>query len=210
VQIAQFLSAVGRIALYKRDLARAEQCLEQARALALQIDPSRPWGGTSFLGSVAFYQGDLERAARLYTEFLGGARRVGNRLLTGWMLTDLGMVAHARGDVEEAADYYRQAILPYRAIGYLEGVSEVFQRLAKVAAASRDFDHAARMMGAASALPYTVGSLEPPFEHATYDRCVEEVGAVLGDAAFTVAFTAGRGLPLEDAIDCALAAATDP
>jgi tetratricopeptide (TPR) repeat protein len=117
VQAAQFLSTLGRIALYRMDLTQAEEHLERARAIALQQDPIRPWGGTGFLGSVAYYQGDLERATRLYAEFLAGAQRVGNCLLTGWALTNLGMVAHARGDVDQAADYYRQALQSYRAIG---------------------------------------------------------------------------------------------
>ena len=76
--------------------------------------------------------------------------------------------------------------------------------MAKVAAMRQQFDRAARLIGAAAALPYTVGSFEPPFEHATYDRCVEDVGAVLGEDAFAKAFSAGRALALEDAITFAL------
>jgi hypothetical protein len=36
----------------------------------------------------------------------------------------------------------------------------------------------------ADALVYTVGSLEPSFNHETYDRCVADVRAALGEAAF--------------------------
>jgi non-specific serine/threonine protein kinase len=73
-----------------------------------------------------------------------------------------------------------------------------------VAAAHGELDRAAWLMGAADALPYAAGSLEPPFEHETYDRCVEEVRAALGEAAFASAFAAGRALSLEEAMAYAL------
>jgi hypothetical protein len=59
-------------------------------------------------------------------------------------------------------------------------------------------------MGAADALPYTVGSLEPPFEHETYDRCVAEVRATLGDEVFSVLRSAGQAMTVEQAIGFAL------
>jgi non-specific serine/threonine protein kinase len=204
VQIAQFLGLLGRIALYRGDLALAERQLERACAIARQIAPGQTLGGTGFLGDVAYTQGNYERAADLYAKFLDHALRDGNPLLTGWALTNLGMVAGARGDLDAAIADYRRALQSYRAIGYLEGLSEVFQRLAKVAAARREFVPAARVIGAAAALPYTVGSLGPPFEHVTYDRCVEEVRAALGEAAFAALSTAGAALSLDDAIAYAL------
>jgi hypothetical protein len=74
-----------------------------------------------------------------------------------------------------------------------------------VAAARRDFEGAARLIGAADPLPYTVGSFEPPFEHATYDRCVAEVRATLGAEIFAQAFAAGRELALEESLGITLA-----
>jgi len=205
--LAVVLTLLGRLALYRKDFKAAEHHLEQARVIHRRLDPSGPpragWSMTA--GSVAFHQGDYERAAALYAETLALARRNSIRFFDGWARTNLGMVAQARGDLEDAVARYREALGDYRAIGHLEGISEIFQRLAKVAAARQESERAARLMGAADVLPYTVGSLEPAFEHETYDRCVAEVRAALGEAAFAAAFAAGRVLPLEDAIAAALA-----
>src|SRR5262245_33802770 len=82
VQIAQFLDLLGHIALYRNDLALAERHLERAQAIARQIAPGRTLDGTDFLGDVAYTQGNYERAADLYAEFLDTALQNGNPLLT--------------------------------------------------------------------------------------------------------------------------------
>jgi non-specific serine/threonine protein kinase len=194
---------LGRIALYRRDHSRAEQYLEQALVIQRQTGSAEPHA-EHWLGSVAYDQGDLNRAEMHYAEALARSRRTGNWVDIGWCLANLGMVAHARGDLDGVVARYREALQTYRDIAYLDGVSDVFQRLAKVAAARQDFDRAARFMGVADALPYTVGSLEPPFEHETYDRCVADVRAALGESAFAAAFEVGHALPLEAAIAGAL------
>jgi non-specific serine/threonine protein kinase len=195
---------LGRIALFRKDHQQAEQYLQQARVIQRQIGSSESHA-EQWLGSVAYDRGDLDRAALHYAEALAMSRRSDNRPNAGWSLANLGMVAHARGDHDSAVAYYRESLQIYEDIGYLNGISDVFQRLAKVAASREDYNRAARLMGAAAALPYTIGSLEPPFEHETYDRCVADVRAALGEAAFSAAFAAGHEQPLETTVAAVLA-----
>src|SRR6185503_18767202 len=92
--VAYSLFNLGRIALYRRDIARAEQYGQQVVVPSLSSRRSR------LLGSVAYHMGDLDRAALLYREALETAQRTGQQHGIGWSHCNLGMVAQAAGDVD--------------------------------------------------------------------------------------------------------------
>ena len=75
---------LGRIALYRRDLPRAEQYGQQL------ITPSLSSRRSRLLGSVAYHRGNLDRAALLYREALETSQRTGQRYGIGWFLCNLG------------------------------------------------------------------------------------------------------------------------
>jgi hypothetical protein len=61
-----------------------------------------------------------------------------------------------------------------------------------------------RMAGTASALRDGLAAVHYPWERARFDCWLEEAHSVLGQEAYTVAWTKGRGMPVEQAIAQAL------
>ena len=72
--------------------------------------------------------------------------------------------------------------------------------LARVAVAQGRMERVARLCGAAAALREDMGWPLPPAQRAEYDRTVTAARAVLGEDAFTAAWTKGHALPLEESI----------
>jgi hypothetical protein len=77
--------------------------------------------------------------------------------------------------------------------------------LAALAVALAQPERAARLFGAAEALREAMGTPLPPAERGAHDRSVAAVRATMGDAAFAVAWAAGRVMSLEEAVALALA-----
>jgi hypothetical protein len=77
-------------------------------------------------------------------------------------------------------------------------------RLAAVATDDGLHERAARLCGAAEAMPESARAPIPRVERAEYDRTVAAVRARLGDHAIAAAWAAGQAMPLEDTIAEAL------
>jgi predicted ATPase/DNA-binding CsgD family transcriptional regulator len=163
-------------------------------------------------GMLAFGLGDLPRAEALLTEAVARHRALA-KTGTGatWMassLNDLGAVLHARGDSLRATACHIESLARWREIGSLEGVADALANLATVAA-SRQPLRAARLFGAAGEL---AESLRYPFElpeRAAHERAIATARSLLGGEAFDSAWSAGRALPLVQAITEAAAEAEE-
>jgi tetratricopeptide (TPR) repeat protein len=193
---------LGRMSLRRDHLDQAGRYLERAQVIYHQEDENGPLPShlIGTLGSLQFLLGNYDRAEEWFGKKLRWFQSSGISHIGGWAKNCLGMVAHARGDYATALGYFRQALEDDRAVAHLEGLSDALQRISKVAAAQGEPETAARLMGAVANLPFTPGSFEPALEHESYLRCVEDVRASLGEAAFDTAFAAGKSLRLDDAI----------
>jgi hypothetical protein len=68
----------------------------------------------------------------------------------------------------------------------------------------RQWEHAARLLGAAEGVVHTLGRSLPVAVPEEYQRTVEGARSALGEAAFAAAWAAGRALLLEQAVQYAL------
>src|SRR5437016_4492331 len=65
-------------------------------------------------------------------------------------------------------------------------------------------ERAARLFGTAQALREAIGAPLPPVERAEHECHLAAARAALGEAAFTLAWMAGRAMSLDQAIDTAM------
>jgi hypothetical protein len=87
----------------------------------------------------------------------------------------------------------------------------LLEDLAQIAAARRDAEPAARLLGAAATLREQAGARALPSEHEAIDRIGESVRANLERSRFDAAFQAGRALSLSEVLDLAeTMVGTDP
>jgi tetratricopeptide (TPR) repeat protein len=204
--IAVALMSLGDVALDQGDTIQATARFEEALAMC-RVAGNRFRSGWALinLGRVAYALGDHARAQTLYEETLALFRELDGSDGVIQTLLELGRVAHAEGDVAGAAAYFKESLafrpeqrLDQRAHAYgLEG-------LAGVAVARGHPVRAGRLFGAAAALRDSADFPLSPVMRADYERDLAAARAQLDEATFAVAWAAGRGLLLEQAIAYAL------
>jgi tetratricopeptide (TPR) repeat protein len=155
------------------------------------------------LGQVAYLQGDYEQAASYFEKSLSLRREQGDSRGAGAILDNLGQTALAQGDIVRAKALLVESLSLFHA-QYKEGISWVLQHLGDVAGAAGQLERSARLWGAAEVLREAIGSQLENMDQINSGRIAPIVRAQLGEDAFVAAWTAGRALPLEQAIAFAL------
>ena len=201
------LVAQGIAALTYDDYPLSLRYFEESLALRRALNDD--WGIAQCLNdlaSVAMESGDYASARPLLEEGLSAARASDDKGLIGLLhssfvelLAHKGDAAAARPHViegltflRELEDYWRVASL-LSALGEFEAQTGQTDRL----------DRAVRLWASAEALLDAHGDHALPMP--SLERVITAARAELGDAAFTVAWTEGHALTLQDAIDYALA-----
>jgi predicted ATPase/DNA-binding NarL/FixJ family response regulator/Tfp pilus assembly protein PilF len=156
------------------------------------------------LGLQAFYQGEYDTARAYLDEVLVIQREVGDTWYTAATLYSLGEVARSSGDVERALALYRESLTTPRALGNSKAVAQCLASIGAVAHQAGQRRRAALMLGAAQALFEEATVALAPIEQAQLERDLSDARAAMGDQAFQIAHSAGRALPVSEAVRKAL------
>ncbi|MGI8825752.1 MAG: LuxR C-terminal-related transcriptional regulator [Chloroflexota bacterium] len=166
----------------------------------------------NFLGDLARSQGDNASATARYEESLDLLRGQGLTGTVPSLLHNLGYLALRRGDARRALRLFRESLMLFRDQGDQRGIADCLDGLAGVLAAMKHpqapatrFQAAARLLGASEALRKAIGATVWPANAADYERTLSVVRGRLDQSAFAAEWSAGRALPLERAIEEALA-----
>jgi len=204
--IAGFLQELGIVAIHRGNYLAANTLLEES--LRLYRNLKDKWAisvALAQLGGVARYQGNYESAAAFYTESYCLSKEAGKKDLVAYALRNLGRMALDNRDYGRAIDHYGESLRLSRDIEDRWMIEECLEGLAGVTCALRRYEQAARLFGAAEMLREALGFHRTPFDQVEHDRQVSSTRAELGEAVFGTAWISGRGLPLEQTIEEALA-----
>jgi non-specific serine/threonine protein kinase len=188
IAVAQGRSQVAR--------ARFEEAIRAAREAG-----AKPIVGAALNGLAELHrvEGDLVRATTLYEESLATFREEGS-FNVAVLLLNLAMVGIQRGDLTtsrarlaEVSRLAEKAEVKFAGGGILE-VS------ASLAAATGDFERAARIWGASETARARMGGSLAPGDAQFVSPWIDRARAALGPEAFADAERAGRGLPGETAL----------
>ena len=201
-------AGLGLVAMNRGDLVTAAARLEEA--LPLFIECGELWTASqthTWLGTVLLLQGDQEQAVARFEEGLALARWIGDRAATYNALYALAQVALVKGEEAVATSNFREGIGLSEEMGDLANVAYCLEGLATVAGARDEAERSACLFGAAQGLFETIGV--PVWTYYTpdrslYERTMEGVRGSLGEAAFEAAFSEGRVMSPERAIEYAL------
>ena len=206
--IARAIQEMGRLAIVQADLDRAEDLVTEAlRRWRELAEPVWIVDALFLLGWITSLRGDQERAEGLFVEVLVGARALGSEALEALALEALGTCANERGDRRRAATLVGESLTILRNRTDLITVANCLKNLGVVAAAGGEAEQGARLLGAAEWLRERHGYDPPPVERKRIDRAAALTRARLPEDVFATAWTAGRALPLDQAIAEALAVA---
>ncbi len=207
VSLAVALHNCANVAFGRGDLDRAwadwEAALELFREAGLV---SRVAHMLNNLGSVAAARGELGRASALCEEVLPLWRQRADRFGLRGCLVNLLRIAQGRGDAERVPVLAQEALALAREVGSPNTVASVFESLAWVARVRGDPARAARLLGAAQAIRERLGLRLPETDRRAVEAERTALGATLGGDAFAAARAEGAAMPLEQAIEYALAA----
>ena len=117
-------------------------------------------------------------------------------------LCNLGFAVGAQGDSARAEALLRESLDIYRELQNHLGIAECLVGRAQVSTTQGQPEAAARLLALAEmvhrSLPW------PPSDRAEYERTVTSVRSLLGDEAFARAWTEGRTITPEQAVEYAL------
>jgi hypothetical protein len=100
---------------------------------------------------------------------------------------------------------YGESLSIRRELGDRLFIVSSLHNLAEVACSRKNYERGARLFGAAEALREMVGAPLPKAKRANFDRYIEEARDTLGRADLKAAWSEGRVMSLDQAIEYALA-----
>jgi len=189
------------------DHAAAKSVLEESVALARAA--SDEWGLAFALGQLAAtfrVLGDLETARALYEESAAISEMIGDQFVLSITLVGLAHLVRVQGDQDESAATWRRALAASSRFGDHWLLPRAVAGVAGAAVIAREPERAAMLFGFAEALRESNGTREMPVWQAVVDRDVAATREALGDEAFSVAWSEGRAMTLEQAVGFGLQA----
>ena len=161
------------------------------------------------LGSIAAYQGDQERSARLLDEALALYQELGNPGGITRTRRFQGKAALQQRDWARAHAAFQESLRLQQGVGRQWEIAACLIGLAAVADGQNQAERAAQLSGAAEALREQMGAPVSPVDRSWYDAAITHARAAIGDAGFAAAWAAGRAMSLEQAITQVLDATND-
>ncbi|MGH3144983.1 MAG: LuxR C-terminal-related transcriptional regulator, partial [Rubrobacter sp.] len=158
------------------------------------------------LADAASLEGDLDSAASQLEESLALCRELGDMRVASMSLFTLGMIELEREDLDRGASLLYEGTRITRELKDRLGGAYYALALGKVNALRGNPVRAARLWGAAEALREQMGMSLSRFELAesSHERDLSSVRSTLSEASFDAAWTEGRAMSLEQAIEYAL------
>jgi predicted ATPase/DNA-binding CsgD family transcriptional regulator len=197
----------GVAMLGQRDDIPVVDALEEARELKPEIKDRRTIGNLLILeGRVALARGDLDRAVALGEESLAMYRRAMDAYGIVMCLLHIAFVTFARGEHERTAALLREGLRLSQELEHTVFIQYCVTGLAGVNASRGRPVRAATLWGAAERLSEISGGHIVREGKATikYERTLTAARSQLDEAAWTAAWSEGRAMGTEQAIEYAL------
>jgi predicted ATPase len=209
--IARALSNLANVAKLQGEYARASSLYDECLTMFRQVgnDAGVAWT-LNYQGDVARAKADVGAARSFYEQSLAEF----SRLRDGWgiasTLSDLANLSRDQGNYAEARHLYGESIKTFQDLGHKRGIARVLECLAASAAAQSNAERSLRLAGAAAALRQRLGTPLTPAEQVRLENSLEGARQALSNAAGLTAWMEGWAMPMEQAVQEALAYDTEP
>jgi non-specific serine/threonine protein kinase len=187
------------------DTPRAKAFLDEALRMAREVGDH--WG-TAYalyaLGIYSYVHEQFDAAVAAGDEGVGVWRAVGDARGLAHTLWVLAAAVRGRGELDRAAALGRESLQLFQRLGETWGILNALMRLAASAALQERPARAARLLGAAEGLSDALGV---PRNFPLWRLDLEHAlaaGAAMEPVAFEAVLSAGRAMPLNDAVAFAL------
>ena len=161
------------------------------------------------LGALARARGELVLARTLHEQSLTLHRERGDSRGIGITLNYLARLSQVASDEGGAESLTAESLRTLRDLGVTDDIISALGLMAEIACTDGRFSQAARLLGAVAWLSETSESRRPS-DRARFEQAVDAARTALGEDAFRAAWTLGRLMTLEQAVDEALGRAELP
>jgi predicted ATPase len=206
VAVARSLSNLANVMKVQRDYATARSLHEETLSIFRDLgDRTGVAWALNHQADAAREQGDVEAARALYAESLEAFRELGDRWGIAATLGDLGNLTRDQADYPGARAFYEESLGIFQDLEHRRGIARLLECFAGCAAAERQPERALLLAGAAAALREKLGAPPPRAEQARLEKSIEPAREALPDRDGATAWMEGWAMPLEKAIETALA-----
>ncbi|HEY3060766.1 MAG TPA: hypothetical protein VGL99_17540, partial [Chloroflexota bacterium] len=175
---------------------------EEIRTVSIGIGSVLGIGASAFwLAQIAWVTGDRSRAISLIEETIARAEAVGDRFFRSTAVIDLGGKMLELGDYERANALFLDSLEMVHGVDNAHWTAVSLDALGWAACARGDPQLAARLMGGAEAVNDAVGAQFQVWVRASHERAITALHAALSEDAIAAAWSAGRGLSLDQLIE---------
>ena len=206
--VAASLFQLGQLlTMIEGDPARVADLRDEAETLRSEpLDPSQAAYLVMFMAMAAWHGRDDGEALSLFEEALGLFRDLGNLQGAAFCLGSIGFITLDRDGPEQAAAIFEEALRTLRTLRDRVGIFHCLLGAASVTGLQGEPARAARLWGAAEALGESAAVPLVPLIHSHYDYegHVAAARSQLGEEAFSTAWSEGRQMTPEEAIEYAL------
>jgi predicted ATPase/DNA-binding winged helix-turn-helix (wHTH) protein len=206
VATARCLHNLANAAKNRGDYHRARHALLEALEIFTSLgDRNGIAWSLNQQGDVALEQGDAIGAQELYRKGLIAFRETGNRWGVARSLADMASIDCGRGEHADAMSAYRESLEIFTSLGHKRGIARVLEGLACLALSQGDARRAISIAAAAVHLRRQISAPLPPAEQRRLDQRLQCAWESVGAGAGKKAWAEGAEMPLESAIQFALA-----
>lgn len=188
------LILLGHVALEREEFALAESHFERSRELGEEMGADTLVAVSLHnLASVAFAEGDLERAASRYRSALSRYQAQGDQYGIALSELFLGAVAIEAGRHAEAAEYLGRALPVFREMEFLQYATQCVEAIALLVEMRRETRAAVQLLGGAASIRERIGQ-PPRAPQLPRAEILERAAAELGQSDFAAAWAEGLAL----------------
>jgi tetratricopeptide (TPR) repeat protein len=208
--VSQALGGLARVAL-RTDVPEGRRLAREALDVSVAArDESGRSNALHLLGVGAQIDGDLVEARDWMTQRLALVRPTGNDFLIASEACNLSMVERQLGDLDGAEALAREALEIEHRSGTRFTTPFALSGLAAIAVERGDLERAATLLGAAEAAMEVTQMAWPPDEQPHYERTLATLSSGMDPRGFARSRAIGRGMPMDGAVQYALAGAPTP
>jgi predicted ATPase len=196
------------VPVMRRDLDASVRLFEEALALAREVDRADLVAKNEHALGVALRQaGDVQAGLPLLERAVAFFREGDDRHQLAWELGEVAVAYHMLGQRQEAWTAYREGLGLVTEARNLPGIAAYLELISMLESSEGRHAEAARMAAAAAALREETGVTGQLMSSPQVDA-TQVARREIGEEAVEHALADGRGLTLDEAIECARSLAT--
>jgi predicted ATPase/class 3 adenylate cyclase len=209
--ICRALNRLGHVIvdLYQdRNLAQryVEESLNMAREAGLRSQEAQAY---EILGFIATHRQDHESARRYFQESARAYEEIGASFNVILEKSNLAHLERRLGNYAQALEYYRETISAFRNMGQTGAIAHQLECFGFIALAENQHERALQLFAAGSALREKSNTPMTPDEQIYFDEQLNNLRQNLDLTTFDSAWSKGRSMKMEQAIELAIAGITE-